>query len=134
MIVKEYTYFNDNEILSLYSSVGWTTYTEDLNSLKQAFSHSLLVLAAYENNNLVGIIRIVGDAHTIIFIQDILIFPEYQHRGIGTALINEVLNRYPHVRQIELVTDDTPKTIAFYKSLGFVQYSEIGCCGFIHIK
>ena len=34
----------------------------------------LLVLGAYEQDELLGIIRVVGDGATIIFIQDILIF------------------------------------------------------------
>lgn len=105
MNIKEYTHFNDEEIHSLYTSASWTAYTEDFNVLKQAFSHSLLILAAYENGNLAGLIRIVGDEHTIIFIQDVLVSPKYPRRGIGTVLIREVLNRYSHVRQIELATD-----------------------------
>ena len=28
----------------------------------------------------------------------------------------------------------TPKTIAFYKSMGFREMSEIGCCGFVRIQ
>ncbi|MBQ1293057.1 MAG: GNAT family N-acetyltransferase, partial [Clostridiales bacterium] len=67
----------------------------------------------------------------IVFVQDILVFPNYQRKGIGTALLKAVLDRYPEVRQIELVTDNTPKTVAFYKSLGFKEFSEIGCCGFM---
>lgn len=39
--------------------------------------------------------------------------------------------KYPDVRQMELITDNTPKTVAFYKSLGFYEFSEIGCCGFM---
>ena len=52
-------------------------------------------------------------------------------RQYFTALLKAVLDRYPDVRQIELVTDNTPKTVAFYKSLGFSELSEIGCCGFV---
>lgn len=80
-----------------------------------------------ENDELLGIIRTVGDGFTIIFVQDILVFPRVQRKGIGTALLKAVLDRYPHVRQIELTTDNTPKTVAFYKSLGFSEFSEIGC-------
>lgn len=134
MNIKEYTHFNDEGIHSLYASAGWTAYSEEFNVLKQAFSHSLLILAAYEDGSLAGIIRIVGDELTIIFIQDVLVSPKYQRRGIGTALIREIPNRYSHVRQIELATDDTPKTIDFYESLGFSQYQEISCCGFMHIR
>lgn len=28
-------------------------------------------------------------------------------------------------------TDNTDKTVSFYKSLGFMEFSEIGCCGFM---
>ena len=66
-----------------------------------------------------------------VFVQDILVFPGHQRRGVGTALLKAVLVRYPDVRQVELVTDNTPKTVAFYKSLGFSELSEIGCCGFM---
>lgn len=64
------------------------------------------------------------------FILDYWVFPEFQRKGIGTALLRSVLNRYSHVRQIELATGNTPKTTAFYKSMGFREMSEIGCCGF----
>ena len=133
MEIREYRTYNEQEILSLYTSVGWTAYTDAPDTLRQGFEHSLLTLAAYENGQLVGLIRTVGDGYTIVFVQDILVFPEYQRRGIGTALLQAVLDRFGHVRQMELATDDTPKTIAFYKSLGFSPMSEIGCCGFMRL-
>lgn len=76
-------------------------------------------------------LRLVGDGFTIIFVQDILVFPREQRNGVGTALMKAVLDRYPDVRQIELATDNTSKTVAFYKSLGFTEFSEMGCCGFM---
>ena len=133
MEIREYTDFNIDEIRRLYSEVGWTAYTENMPALEQGYKNSMTVLAAYEDDELLGIIRTVGDGFTIVFIQDILVFPEKQRQGIGTALLKAVLDRYPNVRQIELATDNTPKTIAFYKSLGFSEYSEIGCCGFMRI-
>ena len=54
-----------------------------------------------------------------------------QRKGIRTALLQDVLKRYADVRQIELVTDNTEKTVAFYKSLGFKELTEIGYCGFM---
>ena len=133
MEIREYIDFNIDEIRRLYSEVGWTAYTENMPALEQGYKNSMLVLAAYEDDELLGIIRTVGDGFTIVFIQDILVFPEKQRQGIGTALLKAVLDRYPNVRQIELATDNTPKTVAFYKSLGFSEFSEIGCCGFMRI-
>ena len=131
MEIREYTDFRKDEILRLYSEVGWTAYTENMAALEEGYKNSLLVLAAYEGAELLGIIRAVGDGCTIVFVQDILVFPGHQRRGVGTALLKAVLDRYPDVRQVELVTDNTPKTVAFYKSLGFSELSEIGCCGFM---
>ncbi|MBR4344350.1 MAG: GNAT family N-acetyltransferase [Lachnospiraceae bacterium] len=131
MDIKEYKEYKEDEIKRLYTEVGWSAYTENMQTLEQGYKNSLLVLAAYEDEELLGIIRVVGDGFTIVFVQDILVFPEKQREGVGTALLKAVLEKYPDVRQIELVTDNTPKTVAFYKSLGFYELSEIGCCGFM---
>ena len=113
--------------------MGWTAYTDYPDVLRKGFERSMLTLAAYEGDQLLGIIRAVGDGHTIVFVQDILVFPEHQRKGIGTALLKAILDRYNYVRQIELATDNTPKTISFYKSMGFREMSEIGCCGFMRM-
>ncbi|SFO32961.1 Acetyltransferase (GNAT) domain-containing protein [Pseudobutyrivibrio sp. UC1225] len=131
MEIREYIKYNEEEISRLYNAVGWTAYTENMPALREGFKNSMLVLAAYDGKELLGIIRTVGDGATIVFVQDILVFPDKQRQGIGTALLKEILNRYPNVRQIELATDNTAKTVGFYKSMGFAEMSEIGCCGFM---
>lgn len=119
MVIKEYTTYQEDEIMNLYTSVGWTAYTDHPDTLKKGFENSMLTLAAYEDEQLLGIIRTVGDGQTIVFIQDLLVFPEYHRKGIGSALIRAVLDRYSHVRQIKLTTDNTPETVGFYTSMGF---------------
>lgn len=131
MEIREYKTYNETEILSLYASVEWTAYTAHPEILRNGFANSLLTLAAYEGEQLLGLIRTVGDGHTIVFVQDILVYPEYQHTGIGTALLQTILDRYSHVRQIELATDNTESTIAFYRAMGFRSMSELGVCGFM---
>lgn len=129
--IKEYLQYHEEEILSLYAAVGWTAYTDQPETLRRGFAHSLLTLAAYEDGHLQGILRAVGDGETIVFVQDILVCPAQQRKGIGSALLRELLHRYSAVRQIELATDNTPKTLAFYRSMGFMEFSELGCCGFM---
>ena len=134
MKIKEYTEFKKDEIWQLYTQVGWTAYTENMTALERVYKNSLLVLAAYENEELLGIVRVVGDGATIILVQDILVYPQKQRQGIGTSLLKAVLERYADVRQIQLVTDNTPKTVAFYQSLGFVELEKLGCCGFMRAR
>ncbi len=132
--ISEYNNYKPEEILNLYGSVGWCSYTNRLDMLEHAFEHSLKILGAHDGEKLVGIIRAVGDGYSVLFIQDILVIPEYQRKGIGTKLLKSILDLYPDVYQIQLVTDNTEKTIAFYKSCGFLPYSEIGCEGFMKAK
>lgn len=134
MKIKEYTEFKKDEIWQLYTQVGWTAHTENMTALERGYKNSLLVLAAYENEELLGIVRVVGDGATIILVQDILVYPQKQRQGIGTSLLKAVLERYADVRQIQLVTDNTPKTVAFYQSLGFVELEKLGCCGFMRAR
>lgn len=133
MEIREYKEYDKNEIMQLYGSVGWTAYTDAPLLLEQGFANSLLVLAAYENDALLGLIRAVGDGATIVYVQDILVYPEFQRKGVGSALMKAMLEWFGQVRQIVLCTDDTEKTIAFYESLGFRQMTQIGCCGFVKI-
>lgn len=133
MEIKDYRVYNEEQILQLYKSVGWSAYTDHPEVLRKGFDNSLLTLAAYDGGELMGIIRTVGDGHTVVFIQDILVFPKHQRRGVGTALVQAILNRYSHVRQIQLATDNTPQTVAFYTSMDFRELSEIGCCGFMKV-
>ena len=133
MEIREYSVYREPEILNLYASVGWTAYTRDPAALTLGFANALLTLAAYENNTLAGIIRCVGDGATVVLIQDILVHPDFQRRGIGTALLTSAVSHFPRVRQIQLCTDNTEKTKAFYGSCGFREYGEIGCCGFMKV-
>lgn len=128
--IKEYGKYNESEILNLYQRVGWINYANNPNMLKNAYENSLKILAAYENEKLLGIIRTVGDGYSIVFVQDIIVLPEYQRNGIGTALLKKILEIYQSVYQITLLTDNTDKTIQFYKSVGFEMDTDIECRAF----
>lgn len=128
--IKEYKEYNEEEILNLYKNVGWINYTNNPNMLKAAYANSLKILGAYEKDKLLGIIRVVGDGYSVVFIQDLLVHPECQRKGIGTALLKQVLQDYKHVYQKHLLTENTEKTIQFYKSLGFTMDTDMKCRAF----
>lgn len=128
--ITEYMDYNEQDVLPLYESVGWERYTKRPQMLKEAYLHSLKSYAAYVDNKLVGIIRVVGDGSSVVFVQDLLVYPEYQRKGIGTALLKKIMEAYSGVYQLHLLTDNTEKTIAFYKSLGFVMDTDIDCRAF----
>ena len=121
------------EVLPLYEAVGWTNYTQNPKMIKAAYENSLHILGALnEEGKLVGVLRAVGDGASILFIQDILVYPEYQHQGIGTKLLQQTLEKYKNVYQIQLATDDSKKTVSFYESNGFTSLTSLNCVSFIY--
>jgi len=120
---KEYKNYNEQEILNLYKAVGWSNYYNKPSMLRKAYENSLDIVGAYIDKELVGIIRVVGDGSSILYIQDILVSPIHQRKGIGRKLFKNIIEKYQMVYQKVLITDNTEKTKAFYKS---VEFSEIG--------
>ena len=119
-------------VLDLYASVGWSNYTNRPRQLEQAFHQSLFVIAAYDDEELVGLIRAVGDGLTIVFIQDLLVYPHYQRQGIGRSLLEQTLERFKDVYQIQLATEQSDKNLAFYRELGFRRQEDFDCTGMIY--
>ena len=120
------------EIFPLYEAVGWTNYTTNPTMLKNALEHSLFLISARdEEGKLIGFLRAVGDGYSIVYIQDIIVLPEYQRQGIGTQLLRQTMEYFNKVYQIILTTDSELKTIAFYESNGFTALSKYGCTSFM---
>ena len=120
-------------VLDLYASVGWSNYTNHPRRLEQAFHQSLFVMAAYDDDEeLVGLIRVVGDGLTIVFIQDLLVYPQYQRQGIGRGLLQQMLERFKDVYQIQLATEQSDKNLTFYQELGFRRQEDFDCTGMIY--
>ena len=87
------------DLLALYSSVGWTNYTNNPTMLEEAVKASLWQMTVYDKEELVAYIRLVGDGHSVIFVQDLLVRPDYQRQGIGTKLLEEALGTFHNVYQ-----------------------------------
>ena len=133
VVIKEYCGWDPNEILPLYKSVGWSAYYDQPETLRRAFAGSLCVLAAYVKGTLAGLVRAVGDGETIVFVQDLLIRPEFQRKGLGTLLMGQIFSRYWNVRQLHLLTDDSPNTVGFYKAVGLTPVEKINCRAFTRV-
>ena len=130
--IKQYLEYEESEILALYKEVGWKNYYEKPNMLKQAYNSSLCIMGAYLDSKLVGIIRVVGDGSSIIYIQDLIVSPLHQRNGIGSLLLSTILENYSDVYQKVLLTDNQPKTLKFYESMGFNSAEKFGCIGLIN--
>lgn len=116
---KQTKTINLEQVENLYNDVGWTAYTKDMDLLQQALLQSLDVISAWDGDQLVGLIRTVGDGLTILYIQDILVLDAYQNQGIATKLLQMVLQKHETVRQKVLLTEEAPDVRHFYEKNGF---------------
>ena len=111
-----------DEIVEIYRANGWTSYLGDRDRLVGAFDSSLYVLGAFEDGQLVGFVRCVGDGEFILYVQDLIVLPSHVRRGIGRELMRRVSERYPNVRQFLLITDEADEAAnAFYRAIGMTR-------------
>lgn len=108
-----------SELIELYESVGWTAYTSKSALMAQLLPNSLFYRVVRYKSKLVGLIRVVGDGLSIVYVQDLLVHPDYQGRGLGKALLCHILDKYQEIRQVVLLTDDLESTRLFYEACSF---------------
>lgn len=110
------------EFNMLTESVGWGTRENDI--IEEALRNTLYSLCVYDGNNLIGYGRIIGDKTIFLYIQDIMVIPEYQSKHIGTGIMNNLLNQ---INQYKKINPDIRTYLgaskgkeSFYEKFGFI--------------
>ncbi|SFV41245.1 GNAT family N-acetyltransferase [Ligilactobacillus acidipiscis] len=111
------------EITTLYDSVGWKKDVENIDNLKKGLKKSF-VIAAYEDGCLVGLVRALSDFSTVVYIQDLLVCPEFQGKRIGKTLMLHLLNYFGAVGQIMVAAKPNNDACKFFHYLGFQEGSD----------
>lgn len=110
----------------LTERVGWGT--RDKIIVEEALSNTLYSICAYDDNQLIGYGRLIGDKTIFLYVQDIMIIPEYQGRKIGTEIMNRILRK---IRQFKNISPSLRTYLGvskgkedFYKKFGFITRTE----------
>lgn len=114
-----------DDLVDLYDSVGWSAYTDDPASLEQAVRNSTFTVALRDDDLLVGFARVISDDVSILYVQDVLVRPTHQRQGAGRQLLEACLDRFSHVRQRMLLTDDELHQHKLYRAVGFHDVSKL---------
>ena len=59
---------------------------------KKALQNGLINVSAIYNGELVGMGRLVGDGAMYWYLQEIIILPQFQRKGIGTMIVNHLID------------------------------------------
>ena len=107
--------------LELYTSVGWEP--PCVEQIEKALENTVATFTAYDNNQAVGMVRLIGDMGMSFYIKDFAVIPSYQSRGVGTLLIDALENYIKEkiapdwAVSLELIS--TGGAVPFYKKNGF---------------
>lgn len=122
---------SQEELVDLYTAVGWTAYTDNPAYLVPMCAGSLYLACARDaSGQLVGLVRAVGDGVSISYIQDLLVHPRYQRQGVGGQLLDAALEAVGNVRQVYITTDThvtNQHVIDLYLGKGFKPVGDYNC-------
>lgn len=79
-----------DEYEALCRSVGWETLV-NFTVAGRALRGSLFQLVAHEDGELAGMARIVGDGAIFFYVQDVVVAPPFQGRGVGAAIMERLI-------------------------------------------
>ena len=104
----------------------WETVWGQGPSLEQtrlAMEHTLFRVSVFDGNQIVAMARAIGDMGLDYYIKDVIVRPEYQKKGIGRLLINEILqfvnDHGVDGTDIFVELCAMPDKIPFYEKFGF---------------
>ena len=109
------------EFCELWASV-WGE-PPSLEQTRLAMQHTLFRVSVFDGGILVAMARVIGDMGLDYYIKDVVVRPEYQHKGIGRLLIEELLRfvRDHGIKGTEIFVElcAMPDKMPFYEKLGF---------------
>ncbi len=86
------------------------------------FIHSTLVVSAWENDRLIGAVRVLSDKIIRSIIYDLVVDPAYHNEGIGREMVRRCIERYPDT---EWLVQTTQNIAGYYEKLGFKRLDEV---------
>lgn len=96
---------------------------QTLAELEREYQRGIVLKAADENNVIIGSVRAYRDKSTV-YINKLMVHPEWQGQGIGTKLLLTMENTFPKRRYELFTSSKSIKNIELYKKLGYKIFSE----------
>ncbi|MER2261498.1 MAG: GNAT family N-acetyltransferase [Psychrobacillus sp.] len=115
--------FNENQLEELHSLFKneWWTQKRQLSEIRKLLDNSSVVIGLVNDKTeeLIGFARVISDTLYRAFIFDVIAKENYRNNGIGTILMNSILE-HPQVRDVERVELYCPdRLVPYYEKFGF---------------
>ncbi|HEX3868093.1 MAG TPA: GNAT family N-acetyltransferase [Gemmatimonadaceae bacterium] len=107
----------DNDSLNALFRASWPEHRD--RDFRTVLATSLVTVAAFDGNRLVGFANVATDGGEHAFLLDPTVLPSYRHRGVGTAMVRRAIDaatrrgcRWMHVDYVAALQP-------FYRGAGF---------------
>lgn len=111
-----------DQLHRLFLLAGWSDGSEGpeiLDKFNLPFKNSTLVISVWQDDRLLGTVRVLSDKTVRSVIYDLVVDPEFQRKGIGRELIKRCIQQYP---ESEWLVQTEENTAGFYEKMGFDRY------------
>jgi len=120
-------------ILAVYAANRWS-HAREPERLRIAVERADLALVAVQDGEVVGFVRTMSDGAFAVYIADILVMPDVQRQGIGSQLLQAVLDHYPMKTFHHQVLIAERDADGFYRRMGLSAVGAFGLTAFIRTR
>jgi GNAT superfamily N-acetyltransferase len=109
------------EVIEVYGSsgLGVRRPVADVERFTAMVRNANLIIVCRVGTELVGIARSISDFSYVTYLSDIAVAVDYQHKGIGRALIGATRQEAPNAKVVLL---SAPAATEYYPHIGFSQH------------
>lgn len=108
---------NAEEVANVFRASGIRRPVEQLERIQKMIDNANITITAWDESKLIGIARAITDYSYCCYLSDLAVDEEYQRKGIGKALINELQNQLSE--EISLLLLSAPNAMDYYPHVGF---------------
>ncbi|HRR75579.1 MAG TPA: GNAT family N-acetyltransferase [Ruminococcus sp.] len=110
-----------DDFIMLWESVWGGAPTKE--QVELALGNSLFRVTLHDGQRTVAMARMIGDMGLCCYIKDVIVHPDYQGKGLGRMLINELLSfvKAHGISGTDVFVElaAVPDKMPFYEKLGF---------------
>ncbi|WP_283680165.1 GNAT family N-acetyltransferase [Lentilactobacillus sp. Marseille-Q4993] len=117
MIINANAKISSSQLIDIFESSGIHRPINDSLRMQRMLNNANIIYTAWIDDQVIGVARGFSDFSYCCFISDLAVKREYQHDGVGRALINKI--RTDLGKNISLVLLAAPSAINYYPKIGF---------------
>ena len=109
----------------LFGTTGWDPEGRlTVPAAAAALAPTWYAVSAHQGERLVGTGRIIGDGVLHALVVDVIVDPDYRHRGIGSAIVERLVAEWRRHRIVDVQLFCEFGVSPFYERLGFAARPE----------